>query len=387
MADLPVPISDIADPSQIRVQLLASGRNVHAPLSAVAASSIHGAPTKATPIDADEFGYWDSVGLQAVKTTWANIKATIWTALGSLINGGTGKTTPVDADMFAIADSAASNATKKLTWANLKAGILAYLNTTAKAVPIDADRVWQGDSMASNTPVYSTWTQIKAFLKTYFDTLYQPLAAALTSWAGITRASGFDTFAATPSSANLRALLTDETGTGTAYFAGGALGTPSSGTATNLTGLPIAGISGLGTGADTLLATAYTTGSFTPAFSASGSTFSYALQSGRYTRMGDRVDFAITITLNTSGNTLTANALSITGLPIACGADTHAPVAWQNATSSYVNVMALIASGTTTLQMRGATAAATTNETAQGASALLAAATGSRLMIAGTYFV
>lgn len=48
---------------------------------------------------------------------------------------------------------------------------------------------------------------------------YQPLDSDLTSWAGVTRASGYDTFAATPSSANLRALLTDETGTGAAVFA------------------------------------------------------------------------------------------------------------------------------------------------------------------------
>lgn len=44
--------------------------------------------------------------------------------------------------------------------------------------------------------------------------------ADLASWALITRASGFDTFTATPSSANLRSLLTDETGTGAAVFAG-----------------------------------------------------------------------------------------------------------------------------------------------------------------------
>lgn len=78
-------------------------------------------------------------------------------------------------------------------------------------------------------------------------TTFQPLDSDLTSWAGVTRAAGFDTFAATPSSANLRALLSDETGTGIAYFVGGALGTPASGTATNLTGLPIAGIANIAT--------------------------------------------------------------------------------------------------------------------------------------------
>lgn len=70
----------------------------------------------------------------------------------------------------------------------------------------------------------------------------QAYDADLTSWGGISRASGFDTFVATPSSANLRALLTDETGTGIAYFVGGALGTPSSATLTNATGLPVSGI-------------------------------------------------------------------------------------------------------------------------------------------------
>lgn len=63
------------------------------------------------------------------------------------------------------------------------------------------------------------------------------------------------TWLATPSSANLRAALTDETGTGIAYFVGGALGTPSSATLTSATGLPIStGISGLGTGIATALA-------------------------------------------------------------------------------------------------------------------------------------
>lgn len=70
----------------------------------------------------------------------------------------------------------------------------------------------------------------------------QAYSAGLASWAGVTRASGFDTFAATPSSANLRALLSDEVGTGAAYFVGGALGTPASGVLTNCTGLTTSGI-------------------------------------------------------------------------------------------------------------------------------------------------
>jgi hypothetical protein len=73
----------------------------------------------------------------------------------------------------------------------------------------------------------------------------QPYDADLTSWAAVTRAANFDAWVASPTSANLRALLTDETGTGSAYFTGGALGTPASGTATNLTGLPLStGVTG-----------------------------------------------------------------------------------------------------------------------------------------------
>ena len=60
--------------------------------------------------------------------------------------------------------------------------------------------------------------------------------------------SNVATFLGTPSSANLRAALTDETGTGGAVFATSptlvtpALGTPASGVLTNATGLPTAGI-------------------------------------------------------------------------------------------------------------------------------------------------
>ena len=72
----------------------------------------------------------------------------------------------------------------------------------------------------------------------------------------LTPGAGVATFLATPSSANLRAALTDEVGTGAAYFVGGALGTPASATLTNATGLPVStGISGLGTGVATFLGT------------------------------------------------------------------------------------------------------------------------------------
>lgn len=74
-------------------------------------------------------------------------------------------------------------------------------------------------------------------------------------------ATGVATFLATPTSANLAAAVTNETGTGLLVFATNPvlttpnLGTPSAITLTNGTGLPIAGITGLGTGVGTFLAT------------------------------------------------------------------------------------------------------------------------------------
>jgi hypothetical protein len=72
--------------------------------------------------------------------------------------------------------------------------------------------------------------------------------------------AGAVTFLTTASSANLATMLTDETGTGAAVFATSPtfvtpiLGTPTSGTLTNCT-IPVTGVSGLGAGGATFLAT------------------------------------------------------------------------------------------------------------------------------------
>lgn len=96
-----------------------------------------------------------------------------------------------------------------------------------------------------------------------------PSAGTLTSCTGLPISTGVSglgtgiaTWLGTPSSANLISAVTDESGTGALVFANTptlvtpVLGTPTSGTLTNCTGLPIStGVSGLGTGIATWLAT------------------------------------------------------------------------------------------------------------------------------------
>jgi hypothetical protein len=101
-----------------------------------------------------------------------------------------------------------------------------------------------------------TWGSITGTLSNQTDLqtaldAKQASDADLTTWAGVTPAANVGTFLATPTSANLIAALTNETGTGAAVFATSPtlvtpiLGTPTSVTLTNATGLPLStGVTG-----------------------------------------------------------------------------------------------------------------------------------------------
>lgn len=88
------------------------------------------------------------------------------------------------------------------------------------------------------------------------------VAPAVTSITGM--ATGVSTFLATPTSANLKTAVTDETGSGSLVFATSpilvtpALGTPTSGVLTSCTGLPLASVTGIAAGLATPLTTAPT---------------------------------------------------------------------------------------------------------------------------------
>lgn len=123
---------------------------------------------------------------------------------------------------------------------------------------------------------------------------------------------------ASTTSLQLKGVLSDETGSGAAVFATSptlvapALGTPLSGVATNLTGLPIAtGVSGLASGIATFLATSTATNLGTALGSQSANTF-FASPDGvagngafRSMTSGD-LPAAITETALTTGTTISA---------------------------------------------------------------------------------
>jgi hypothetical protein len=83
-------------------------------------------------------------------------------------HAATSKATPVDADELSLVDSAASNVLKKLTWANLKATLKAYLTESiAIACSDETTALTTGTAKATfRMPFAMTVTEVRASLTT-----------------------------------------------------------------------------------------------------------------------------------------------------------------------------------------------------------------------------
>jgi hypothetical protein len=165
--------------------------------------------------------------------------------------------TPVSNDQWMLLQPAGTLATGTITLplnTGVPDGTTVLITTTQEITSLTI-------ALNGASAIYGGVTTLAAGTATAIR-FYQPTNSWYQINAETVYAAGIQAFLATPSSANLRAAMTDETGTGVLVFNNTPtlvtpiLGTPTSGTLANCTGLPVAtGVSGFGAGIATFLAT------------------------------------------------------------------------------------------------------------------------------------
>jgi hypothetical protein len=164
--------------------------------------------------------------------------------------------TPVSQDQWMLLQPAGTLATGTITLplnTGVPDGTTVLITTTQEITSLTI-------ALNGATAIYGAVTTLGAGCAAVYR-FYQPTNSWYNINAETVFAAGIAAWLSNPTSANLRAAMTDETGTGLLVFNTSPtlvtpiLGTPTSGTLSNCTGLPVAGVTGLGANVATFLAT------------------------------------------------------------------------------------------------------------------------------------
>jgi len=115
--------------------------------------------------------------------------------VGAVLTAATAKTTPVDADTIPLTDSAASNALKKVTWANIKATLASYFGTVYAALVhthVSADITDATSAATANKIVLRNATGGANFAAVGASSVTSSGAISTTAINGFISTSGYD---------------------------------------------------------------------------------------------------------------------------------------------------------------------------------------------------